>query len=123
VVIRYADVLLMAAELESANAQTYFDMVRERAGLASKVANQANIMAERRLEFALEGLRYWDLLRQGIDVAADVLAESVTVLNGGAESTKVIAKTNVLATRGFQMIPYNQITLSDNVLKQNPGWE
>jgi hypothetical protein len=123
VVIRYADVLLMAAELGSANAQTYLDMVRTRAGLASKVANQANIMAERRFEFAMEGLRYWDLLRQGIDVAADVLAESVTVLNGGTETTKVIAKTNVLATRGFQMIPYNQITLSDNVLKQNQGWE
>lgn len=123
VVIRYADVLLMAAELGSGNAQSYFDMVRARAGLAPKVANQANIMIERRFEFALEGLRYWDLLRQGIDVAADVLAESVTVLNGGTESTKVIAKANVLATRGFQMIPYNQITLSDNVLKQNPGWE
>lgn len=123
VVIRYADVLLMAAELGSANAQAYFDMVRARAGLTSKVANQANIMTERRFEFALEGLRYWDLLRQGVDVAADVLAESVTLLDGGAETTKIISSANVQATRGFQMIPYNQITLSDNVLKQNPGWE
>lgn len=31
VIIRYADVLLMAAELGSPNAQTYFDQVRKRA--------------------------------------------------------------------------------------------
>lgn len=123
VVIRYADVLLMAAELGSANTQSYFDMVRSRAGLGSKVVNQSNIISERRFEFAMEGLRYWDLLRQGVDIAADVLTESVTLLNGGSETNKVITKSNVLSTRGFQMIPYNQITLSDNVLKQNQGWE
>ena len=34
VIIRYADVLLMAAELGSPNAQTYFDQVRKRAYLS-----------------------------------------------------------------------------------------
>jgi hypothetical protein len=123
VVIRYADVLLMAAELGSANAQTYFDLVRQRAGLTSKTVNQDNIMAERRFEFAFEGIRYWDLLRQGLTVAASTIAESTTVLNGGVQATKTITQQNITKTRGFQMIPYNQITLSAGVLTQNEGWK
>jgi hypothetical protein len=123
--IRYADVLLMAAELGSPNAQMYFDEVRRRAlkdSFVSIAVNQANIMRERRLELAFEGLRYWDLLRQGVDVAAATIATATTVQNGGIVEDKVISAGNITATRGLQQIPYTQITLSDNVLKQNPGW-
>lgn len=121
--MRYADVLLMAAELGSANAQTYFDQVRTRAGLTSKPVTQANILEERRLEFAFEGIRYWDVLRQGIETASTILAQSATVLTGGVSASKTIKKENVLKTRGFQMIPQTQINLSDGVLKQNEGWK
>src|SRR5262249_822571 len=48
VVIRYADVLLMAAELGSANAQSYYDEVRTRSGLTSRTASLANILEERK---------------------------------------------------------------------------
>lgn len=123
--IRYADVLLMAAELGSANAQAYFDDVRERAyqdDFVSTPVTQAALMEERRLEFALEGIRYWDLLRQGIDVAANAIATSVTVKNGGVDTQKRIVLDNVRKTNGLQQIPNTQITLSDNVLKQNTGW-
>ncbi|MFW6389119.1 MAG: RagB/SusD family nutrient uptake outer membrane protein [Marinilabiliaceae bacterium] len=121
--IRYADVLLMAAELGSENAQDYYDQVRERAGLDSKTVNQENIMEERRLEFAFEGIRYWDLLRHGVETAADQIAESTTVYNGGSETQKEIEAQEIIETGGFQMIPQNQISLSDNVLKQNDGWK
>jgi hypothetical protein len=123
--IRYADVLLMAAELGSPSAQTYFDDVRKRAyktGYASIPVSQENIMKERRLEFALEGLRYWDLLRQGVEVAAEAIAETTEVLNGGSPETKTISASKILETKGLQQIPNAQITLSDNVLKQNAGW-
>jgi hypothetical protein len=123
--IRYADVLLMAAELGSANAQKYFDDVRKRAfgaGFVTKTVNPANIMTERRLEFAGEGLRYWDLLRQGITVAASAIAESVTLQNGGTNVTKTISATKITETKGLVQIPNTQITLSNNVLKQNAGW-
>ncbi|MBZ4675795.1 MAG: RagB/SusD family protein [Anaerophaga sp.] len=120
--IRYADVLLMAAELGSENAQDYFDQVRERAGLDSKPVSFENIMEERRFEFAFEGIRYWDLLRQGVETAANTIATSTTVLNGGVETQKEIKADNIIETRGFQMIPQNQISLSDNVLTQNDGW-
>lgn len=122
VVMRYADVLLMAAELGSTDAQTYFDKVRTRAGLESKTVNEANLMAERRVEFAFEGLRYWDLLRQGVETASNTIATSATVLNGGVETTKTIQKANMIETNGFQMIPQTQVSLSNGVLIQNDGW-
>ncbi|NLP36017.1 MAG: RagB/SusD family nutrient uptake outer membrane protein [Clostridiales bacterium] len=122
VVIRYADVLLMAAELGSSNAQNYFDRVRQRAGLSSKSATLENILEERRFEFAFEGIRYWDLLRQGIDVAASTIAQTQKVLSGNAEDEVVISADNIKKTRGFMQIPNTQITLSKGVLVQNEGW-
>ncbi len=123
--IRYSDVLLMAAELGSADAQTYFNQVRQRAYGEKYIAltpTYDNIMKERHLEFALEGIRYWDLLRQGVSKAASELETSTVLLNGGIETTKEINTSKVTATRGLSQIPNTQITLSGNVLKQNPGW-
>lgn len=122
-IVRYADVLLMAAELGSSNAQRYLDMVRSRAGLASIPANQQNIMDERARELAFEGHRYWDLLRQGVNVMADAVAAcSGNVLSGGNPSTVNYDKSKIIATQGLSQIPLDQITLSNGVLKQNPGW-
>ncbi len=123
--IRYADVLLMAAELGSPNAQSYFDMVRQRAygdSFTALSVSQANIMQERHLEFALEGLRYYDLLRQGLDVAASAIEESVTVSNAGVSETKTISSDKFMETKGLMQIPNSQITLSSGTLKQNAGW-
>ncbi|WP_308991027.1 RagB/SusD family nutrient uptake outer membrane protein [Mariniflexile litorale] len=126
ITMRYSDVLLMAAELGSANAQGYFDEVRQRAyknNFVSKVVSQENIMTERHLEFALEGIRYWDLLRQGVSTAATVIAENTTLLSGGVSETKKIEASNIELTQGLQQIPNTQITLSGGTLNQNKGWE
>jgi starch-binding outer membrane protein, SusD/RagB family len=123
--IRYADVLLMAAELGSANAQSYFDKVRMRAlgsNFTSLAVNQANILKERRLEFAGEGIRYWDLLRQGVTTAANTIAESVTLENGGLPVAKTISANHIIETKGLQQIPADHIGLSDGALRQNAGW-
>ncbi|TPG33415.1 RagB/SusD family nutrient uptake outer membrane protein [Flavobacterium pectinovorum] len=125
VVLRYADVLLMAAELGSGSAQTYFDDVRRRAykdNFTALPVNYDNIMNERHLEFALEGVRYWDLLRQGVGKASTAIAETTTLLNGGVAATKTISAGKIEATKGLQQIPNTQITLSGGVLKQNAGW-
>lgn len=122
IVIRYADVLLMAAELGSANAQAYFDAVRKRAGLSPKPVTKENLLEERKLEFAFEGIRYWDLLRQGLSTAASTLAQTQNVLSGNAADQVVIKAENISKTRGFMQIPNTQITLSKGVLVQNPGW-
>lgn len=126
IVMRYADVLLMAAELGSPNAQSYLDKVRDRAfgGNTSKrvTATKENILNERKLEFAFEAQRYWDLLRQGVAAAAAEIAETRTLQSGGIEDALIIQRDKITATRGFSQIPYNQITLSNGVLKQNAGW-
>lgn len=76
---RYAETLLNAAELALATgdglAQDYFDLVRERAGVASIPVTVDNIINERRLEFVGEGKRYFDLVRSG---------KAATVLKAGA---------------------------------------
>lgn len=124
IVIRYSDVLLMAAELGSTNAQVYFDKVRNRAGLDPVALTNENILAERKAEFAFEGIRYWDLLRQGIDYAAAKIAENNTeVLSANVADYVTIKEADIKKTNGFMQIPNTQITLSNNVLKQNPGWE
>jgi len=131
VIIRYADVLLMAAELGSSSAQAYFDAVRKRAytsngmlssSYAALPATKEHIMQERRLEFAFESINYWDLLRQGVDYAADKLATEVTVLSGGSPDRVSIKADRLRATKGLSQIPYNQITLANGTLVQNPGW-
>jgi len=124
VVMRYADVLLMAAELGAGKAQEYYDKVRIRAGLKSKSVSQTNIMQERFYEFAFEGQRYWDLLRQGIDAAAAAIAEEngIDVTSGGNPDKVVITAAKIKATKGLSQIPKAQINLSQNVLVQNQGW-
>jgi hypothetical protein len=127
--IRYSDVLLMAAELGSPNAVTYFNRVHQRAiPSAAAVASvtKADILAERRLEFVGEGLRYWDLLRQGLATAASTIAANTTLslINDGTgtQPSAATLQANITATRGFQQIPVDQITLSSGLLKQNAGW-
>ncbi len=122
-IIRYADVLLMAAELGSPQAATYMHRIRSRAGLSDIPVNKENIMAERARELAFEGIRYWDLLRQGVDVMADaVVASAGSVQNGGSPAQVSYNRNKIIATKGLSQIPNDQIILSNGVLKQNPGW-
>lgn len=126
-VIRYADVLLMAAELGSANAQTYFMKVRNRAGLSGGTVSKENILQERRLEFAGEGIRYWDLLRyygqKNLDGFANALISNTST--GYFDSAHPsLSADKIKATRGFSQIPEDEITLIGNsaILTQNAGW-
>jgi len=118
--IRFSDVLLMAAELDCPKAQEYFDQVRTRAGLASIPVTLDAIKVERRHELALEGLRYHDLLRWHDAESAFAAVSNITIYNGG-NPTKYNAQYRP-ETGGFLPIPQNQIALSAGVLVQNPGW-
>jgi len=143
--IRFSDVLLMASELyigvDQTKADSYLNRVRKRASpdLPNRTATIENIRHERRVELAGEGIRYWDLLRYGLDYTKQEIDGSskvgpyyngTMVLNGPVVFT---AGANTPAN-GYQMdwnkarrghlpIPPAQVSQSNGVLKQNPGYE
>ena len=121
IVIRFADVLLMAAELGAPNAQSYFDRVRNRVGLNSLPVTLENIKSERRFELAFEGVRYYDLLRWHDERLIDENQHDVQVYDRRVPRKKTINFRP--ETRGFLPIPLTEIQLSEGVLTQNPGWE
>ncbi len=118
--IRYADVLLMAAEALNENGKTslaleYLNLVRERARHGNPdilpditTSNQSElrdaIMNERRVELALEGHRFWDLVRT--NRAVQVLGP-LGFIQGKHELLPV---------------PQTEIDISQGFLTQNPNW-
>jgi hypothetical protein len=121
-VIRFSDVLLMGAELhvdggDASKAQEYLDRVRDRAfedATHHIPVTKSVIMQERRLELAFEGIRYFDLLRQGLDVAKAAIDHD--------DADNDLDVTFRTETGGFFEIPNSQITLSNGTLAQNPGF-
>ncbi len=121
-IIRYADVILMLAEAanESNNgavAAANLEKIRNRASgnlgptrtilpvipFTTQAAMRQAIKDERRWEFAMEGYRFYDLVRWG---------DAVTTLSGLGYTNK----------HRFYPIPQQTINLSGGVLKQNPEW-
>jgi hypothetical protein len=147
-ILRYDDVLLMQAEAyiqlgQHANALPLINQIRERAAastgrlkkLDGTFASKYNVKPytstgwtqdfafkalqwERRLEFATEGSRFFDLVRWG-------MAEPT--LN--AYITKEKVRRTFLATAKFTAgrdeylpIPQAEITFTNGLYKQNPGY-
>ncbi len=126
-IIRYADVLLMAAELGSSNALNYVNQIRDRAfnDQAHRVSSVDIdvIYAERSREFVCEQIRWYDLLRRGLDYAKqeiDCDLPNTIVQNTMTGGNKVI--NFPLEKLGLLRIPESQILVSEGQLIQNPGW-
>ena len=118
--MRYADVLLMASEAlnengKSSEALIYLNMVRARARQGNTAilkdittTNQGElrdiIFNERRHELAMEGWRFWDLVRTGR--AGFVMGPLGFV----------VGKNELLP------IPQSEIDISEGTLIQNPNW-
>lgn len=117
--MRYADVLLMAAEAsnengKSAQALTYLNQVRKRARMGNNAIlpdiAQTNkdllrdiILNERRHELAMEGHRFWDLVRTG-------------------KAEAILGPLGYTSKYSLLPIPQSQIDISKGRLTQNPGW-
>ena len=107
-VIRYADVLLMAAEahFQSGNtslAANYVNQVRVRAGVPGIPVNSVeDIWNERRLELSCEGHRFFDLVRTG---------RAAQAINGF-----------VPGKHDLFPIPFEEIQFSNGNWSQNPNY-
>lgn len=146
ILIRYADVLLMRAEalIESgrhAEALPLINQLRNRAAQSTDYIHYAPKMEialyddgtncdwtpdfarkamrwERRLELAMEGNRFFDLVRWGI-------ADSVINSYYTTESEKRTYYKGASFTQGkheYLPIPQQQIDFSKGIYKQNPNW-
>jgi len=134
--MRYADVLLMLTELTGD--ASYMNQVQARAGVPQTPYTLTNLQNERRWEFALEGLRFNDMRRwSGVDnhsessYAAKALqaqrGKMVVCLGDKANKRAMEHMTcswakRYAATKGFLPKPQYQITLMNNKMVQNEGW-
>ncbi|MEJ7662039.1 MAG: RagB/SusD family nutrient uptake outer membrane protein [Hymenobacter sp.] len=134
--LRYADLLLMHAEASSkleqdGKALTSLNLVRARANrlqpgtvLPRTSAGPAllnQIWLERRLELAMEGHRYYDLVRQHRLVAVmqafnTSQAASTDPYDKGKVKDQISDKNNLFP------IPTPQLQLSSGAIAQNPGY-
>lgn len=120
-VLRYADLLLMQAEaLNETGGDAYapVNAVRDRAGLPdlaglSQSELRDAIILERRLELALEGHRWYDLITLGI-------AEEV--INAIDEESAAITRAFTSGRSELLPIPQTELALNPNLLPQNPGY-
>ncbi len=150
--IRYAEVLLTFAEarfelagsITDAELDMSINLLRQRAGMpdltnafvtANGLSMREEIRRERRVELAVEGFRYWDIIRW--KVAEEVLPKPVLgsyFFEGGfgLAQPNLTDDNHILvqnaATRSFRTnrdylwpFPVNELALNPN-LDQNPNW-
>lgn len=116
VLLRYADILLIAAEAaneiggtgNASTATTLLNQIRNRAGLANIVfVSQAQlrdaIKLERKHELAMEGERFFDLVRWG-------------------DAQNVLGASGYSACHVYYPLPQSAIDFAGGVLVQNPCW-
>jgi starch-binding outer membrane protein, SusD/RagB family len=152
-IIRYAEILLNYAEarleqgsLTQTDINNTINLLRDRVGMkrmsiadiaAAGLDLKTEIRRERRVELALEGQRYFDILRwkQGALLAQDVkgmkksLIESynhqyVTTVPVDANGY-IVVNTNRIFTEPKNYLwplPITQTQKNPNLLPQNPGW-
>lgn len=129
--IRFADVLLMHSELTDGKViyqgKSGLNAVRNRAGLGDKAYSLDLLKKERRYELCFEAIR-WNDLRRWHQVEDIVTNQVGNRISNEANSNGRYAFTIPFMDRynatggGFFKIPDSQVTLSEGVLEQNPGW-
>jgi len=145
--LRYADVLLMAAEVKNqlgkdGEAQQYLNQVRSRVNLSDVTSSgqelKKAIRNERRLELAFEGNRLYDIRRwtddNGKKVACNLFGPNGSwVIYNTQISTDEFETTNLIEPQDegkdfnenrdlLFPIPSAEVVQSNGMLEQNPGY-
>ena len=131
--LRFADVLLMHAELTDGkviyNGMDGMNAVRARAKLPQIAYSVDALRQERRHELAFEAIRWGDMRRYGKAYCIAALETQLggRIWNTGKETTMKDQgpgyKARYEATWGFRPYPQMEISLSNGVLTQRPGWD
>jgi starch-binding outer membrane protein, SusD/RagB family len=133
-ILNYAEALLRLNQLDEARIQ--INKIRTRGGLPILTSND-NLWqiyeSERRKELAMEGHRYWDLLRwrkiDGVSIIPE-LNVRINAMKISSDLTHyaIVPLTEAQSARHWEArrylfpIPYNEILQNSNLV-QNPGWE
>lgn len=122
--LRYSEVILMVAEAENeingANtvAYTALNAIRSRVNASAAPTGMTQeqfrsfVLAERAREFALEGIRRFDLLRWGI-----YLPVMNKITTGQNSISKIRSLRNLLLP-----LPLNELNSNTAITGNNPGW-
>jgi hypothetical protein len=131
--LRFADVLLMHAELTDGkpiyNGMDGMNAVRVRAKLPQIAYSVDALRQERRHELAFEAIRWGDMRRYGKAYCIAALEKQLNqkIWNTGNETVMKDQgpgyKARYEATYGFRPYPQMEISLSNGVLTQRPGWD
>ncbi|QDA61634.1 RagB/SusD family nutrient uptake outer membrane protein [Hymenobacter jejuensis] len=123
IVFRYTDVLMMRAECilhgaggTQAQVDAIVNQVRARAGLTGTVTNVTlpQLMEERRREFAGEGTRWHDLVREGM---------AITTVNAWSAIDDVKHRMSQATPNNIiYPVPQTELTVVPGLYEQNPGY-
>lgn len=150
IILRYADVVLMRAEAlielnREGDARPLINQIRERArsttfipyaqnlkisaypaeGWTQEYARQA-LRWERRLELAMEGQRFFDLVRWGIvaNVMNSYFSTESMRRDADGESRSYLKEGKFDKNQDeYIPIPQQQINFTEGIYQQNPGWK
>ena len=136
ILMRYADVILMLAEVsnylgDTAGATQYLDMVRTRAGMPTYAASmlipsyatkfptlKLAILHERRVELAFEHHRWFDLLRTFTTDELVAYFKAKNPADFGA-----VQLSNFSTKDRYYPIPFDEYKLDPVKMYQNPGYK
>ncbi len=143
-VIRYADVLLMLAEADGKTTETvgYLNQIHQRAGLsaftssatATVAAFEKTLSTERRLEFAFENQRWFDIVRFNTTLttltAEQIMKDHFTYMytryyDSYPPPAYTLLQLQSFVTAEHLLLPIPQREIDNNtniVIQQNPGY-
>lgn len=122
IVMRYTDVLMMKAEAilngapgNQSTVDSIVNLVRTRAGIPdTSGVTLPFLMEERRREFLGEGLRWNDLIREGM---------AVTTMNNWIAADTITYVSQVVPDYVIYPVPEAEILTAPGLYTQNPGYQ